>query len=188
MCDPITMTAMAAATSSAGAAATIGAVSAAYSAVQSVQQGNYQNKVAKYNARVTENEAQQTRNKGNEEENAQREATAQLLSKQRAQLGASGVELDSGSALQLQTDTERLGELDAGRIRSNTDYAVSSLEESARLQRADGKNAQRAGRTEAFTTILGQAASTLNSGVADKWFTKDSAAAKLPSMRSAYNR
>jgi hypothetical protein len=156
-----------------GTAAAMTAVAATFQGYQQIQKGNYQNKVAKYNARVAENEATQVRNKGNEAENIHREKTAQLQSRQRAQLGAAGVDLESGSALQLQTDTDTLGEVDALRIRSNTDDQVTALDQQASLLRDQGRNAKRAGLTQGVGSILG---GVVGSGVASKWFTPSSSA------------
>lgn len=172
MCDPVTMAAAASAATAGSTAATIAAVSSAFAGYQQIKQGSYQNKVAKYNARVAENEATQVRNKGNDEENAHRQKTAALLSQQRAQLGAAGVDLGSGSALQLQENTVDMGDADALRIRSNTDDQVTGLQDQASLLRDQGRNAKRAGLTKGLGTILGGVA---GSGVADKWFTPSSA-------------
>ena len=94
MCEPMTIMA---------ATAVVGA---GFTATQALRQGKAQEGIAKYNARVAENKAQETLNVGVEQENAKRQATAELVSKQRAQLGASGIDLDSGSALQLQQDAQ----------------------------------------------------------------------------------
>jgi hypothetical protein len=164
MCDPVTVTAVTT------------AASAGFMAVSQVRQGRYKRGVADYNARVAENQAQETRTAGTEAENVQRRKTAELLSRQKAQLGASGVELGSGSALQLQEDTIALGEADALRIRSNFEAKAGALETGADLTRGQGALAESAGTTQAFGTILGGAAKTLDTGVADKWFTPNSAA------------
>ena len=162
MCDPVTMT-------------TIALASAAFTATQQVKQGNYRNKVVQYNARVTENEAQQVRNQGTEAENIKRQETAQLLARQRAQLGAANVDLTSGSALALQQETETLGNIDALRIRSNTEGSVSALQERANLQRLEGRNARSAGRNKAFGSLLGGVGQAAGA-VKGSWFTPDSAA------------
>lgn len=140
------------------------------------QQGKFQKGTAEYNARVAENEAQETRNVANERENIQRRKTAELLSKQKAQLGAANIDLTSGSALQLQEDTVTLGEADALRIRSNFDARVESLQTSADLTRSQGAFAESAGDIKSVGTILSGAASIADTGVSDKWFTPDSAA------------
>ena len=139
-------------------------------------QARYQSGVARYNTRVTENQAQETRRVGVEQENIQRRRTAQLLSKQRAQLGAAGVELGTGSALQLQEDTLTLGEADALRIRSNVESQVGALETGAELTRSQGEFAQQAGAAKVTGTLLSGGAAFLDTGVADKWFKPNSSA------------
>jgi len=140
-----------------------------------IQQGRFKKGVSKYNARVAENEAQNTRNVATESENIQRRKTAELLSKQKAQLGAGNIDLTSGSALQLQEDTVALGEADALRIRSNADAKVSSLNTGAELTRRQGDYAVIAGRNNAVGTVLSGSASIAGTGVSDKWFAPNSA-------------
>jgi len=163
MCDPVS------------AAVVIGVGATAFQAYSQVQEGKFKKGVADYNARVMENEAQRTRNVGTEAENAQRQRVALLVSKQRAQLGAAGVELESGSALQLQQDTATLGEADALRIRTTFGDKATSLETGAELKRAEGEAAEKFGYMKAAGTILSGGASVLGTGVADKWFTQNSA-------------
>ena len=125
------------------------------------QQGEHEEDISKYNARVTENEAEKVRAKGTEEENIQREKTAQFVAKQRAQLGAASVDLSSGTPLDIQEDTVLLGEVDALRVRSNFEQEAEGLEEQASLTRLQGKSARRMGQSAFRSTV----------GVADKWFS-----------------
>ena len=149
--------------------------STAYSVQQTRKKGKYDKGVADYNARVNENEAQRTREAGVEAENVHRRKAAALLSDQRAQLGAANVELGSGSPLQLQEDTIALGEADALRIRSNYEDKAASLETGAGLIRNKGDAAETFADNKSFGTILGGAGKVADTGVADKWFTPDSA-------------
>lgn len=159
MCDPVTITTTAMIVAQ---------------GLQARQQGRVTEETSEFNARVTENEATRLRNIGVEEENIQREQTAQLLSEQRAQLGAAGVELGAGSALQLQEDTQILGEADALRIRSNVQDQAGALEQQAELTRGFGRAAGEAGRTAFQTSLLAAGAG----GVAAKWFSPTSAASQ----------
>lgn len=152
------------------------AVSTAFTARSQIQQGKYKEKIAQYNARVAENQAQEVRRAGTEAENIKRRETAELLSRQQAQLGAAGIELGSGSALQLQESTVTFGEADALRIRSNTAAQISALQTGAELTRAQGVASKRAGYASATGTLLSGTAKFLGTGVADKWFTPESAA------------
>ena len=165
MCEPATI------------ALTLAVVSTVSQGYAAKKQGKYTNQVAKYNARVEENEATELRNKGVEEENAARQRTAQLLSKQRAQLGAANVELTSGSPLDLQEDTVLLGEVDALRVKGNFQRGAESLEQQAELTRATGEAAEAGGRSAFKGSLLSAAGSIAASSVASKWYTPDSAGA-----------
>ena len=164
MCEPTTIMAITA------------VVSTAFTAQQQVKQGRFKKATDDYNARVAENEAEETRNVGVERENIQRRKTAELLSKQRAQLGAANIDLSSGSALQLQEETVALGEADALRIRSNFERQGEALDTGAALTQKRGEFAESAGKTAAFGTLLKGTSAVLGTGVADKWFTPTSAA------------
>ena len=169
MCDPVTI------------GVTMSAVSTVAQGYSQMQQANYQAGVERYNARVLENEATKTRNVGIEAENEQRRATAELLARQRVQAAASGVNIGSGSALQLQTDTMNLGEVDALRIRSNYADQARSMEDQASLTRSRAGAIQSAGRSAFTGSLLSAAGGVMASGVADKWFTAKSAASQAVS-------
>ena len=80
---------------------------------------DYQRQVSENNAQTSEALAEDARQRGRAEERAQRLQTQQLLGRQRAVLGATGLQADSGSALGILGDTAALGELDALQIRDN---------------------------------------------------------------------
>lgn len=164
MCDPLSIM------------AGVTAFTAISGAKASHDQGQFKKGTANYNARVAQNEAQQVRNQSVEAENDHRTKVAQILSRQRAQLAANNIDLNSGSALGLQEDTVTLGEADALRIRSNYDGKVNSLLTQSDLTKAQGRFASTAGNNQAIGSLLSGASSILDSGVADKWFTPQSAA------------
>ncbi len=155
-----------------------------YSGYTQKQQANEQAKVARntaaYNSQVQKNEGQNIKNAGIEEENKQRRMTAELLSQQRAQLGAGGVVVDSGSALQLQEDTTQLGETDALRIRSNYNDQGNAAIQGAALTTYEGeaKSAQlKAVGKAAFTGSILSAGGS----VASSWYSPKSAVAQQSS-------
>lgn len=164
MCDPVTI------------GVTMTAISTVAQGYAAKQQGKYQQGVANYNARVAENEAVQTRNIGTEREMEHRQQVAQLVSKQRAQIGASGLSLAGGSAAGLLEDTQLQGEVDALRIRSNFERQAQSLETQATLERSQGKAAKAAGNAAFTGSLLSAVGGMASSGVADKWLTSSSAA------------
>lgn len=158
MCEPVTTALLIAST--------------ATSFVGSMQQARFQKNVSKYNAAQQRNEATQVQNQGIEAENAKRRETAQLIGRQRAAAGASGINVDSGSVAQLQDDTAILGEVDALRIRSNTERQANSMSESANLTIMDGANKARASTLDAFGSVLSGAATVAQ--VNSKWLKPDS--------------
>lgn len=156
-------------------------VAAGYQQNRSLRaQGSASRDVAQFNARQQEIEAARTREAGVEAENEQRRRAAELLSRQRAQLAATGVDIESGSPLLLQEDTETLGEADALRIRRNFQTRADSLEQGAEVTRAQGEARRSSlvsqGRGAFQQSLLAAGASFIGSGVADKWFTPNSAA------------
>ena len=171
----------------------IAAVAAAAEGYSNYQEGKFNKGVSEYNARQLENQATRTRNKGTEAENEQRRRTAELISTQRAQAAGQGVDVDSGSALQLQEDAVLLGEVDALRIRENFSQEAESLEDQARLEIAKGKNAYKTGRRSLISggIVAGGKAyqgSTAAGGpgygteVSSSWYNSNSAATQSSSV------
>ncbi len=151
----------------------------AMTAFSTYQQGQHASKVASYNARVAANEAEDARRVGTEKEMDMRQRTARLVSRQRAQLGAAGVNLDSGSAAALQESAALQGEVDALRIRGNTEARVrgSQVESQLLSAEADARaNAATVGALGSAAQIgYGWSRKDTPTGrsrlYADKWYT-----------------
>jgi hypothetical protein len=145
--------------------------------------------VLEYNARMLEAMARDSIRRGVDDENRFRVDLRGLIGAQRTSYAAQGVEVNSGTALDVQADTAYQGELDALQIRvnaareawgfrveaENTRMQVGALRKNAGLQatstratsRADalssrlgGNAAASAGRYGAAGTILSGATST----------------------------
>ena len=132
----------------------------------------YQAKVDDNNTKVALWKAQDAKARGQKEEAALRVKVAALKGRQRSALAASGVEVGSGSALDILGDTAALGELDALTIRSNSEreayehkVTASNLTANAGMKRMGAKNAIIAGKIGARTSLLSGAGS-----VASKWY------------------
>lgn len=82
-------------------------------------QATIQRDFADYNADLAEARADDAIERGKKEESAFRKKVQQAIGSQRAALAAAGVELDEGSALDIQSETAALGEIDALNIRNN---------------------------------------------------------------------
>mgnify|MGYP000338322025 CR=1 FL=1 len=142
----------------------------AYGQVQAAdarkKQADYQAKVAENNAKVGEWEAQDALDRGRIAEQQHRLKVSQLKGQQRSALAASGVELDSGSALDVLSDTAYFGEMDALTIRSNSErqawkarVGASNSRAESTLLTASGQQAVRAGNIGAVSSSLSSAAS-----------------------------
>lgn len=150
MCEPTTMMYIAlAATAATGAA----------SAKASYDQGQYQKKVGEYNARVAENQATEERAKATEAMSEERTKAMQLRATQRAAAAARGVEIDYGTALNIQEDTEMVGRINAQRIDRYGDQRQEALTSEALMARSAGSNAARQGNMSAAGSLIGAAGS-----------------------------
>jgi hypothetical protein len=88
-------------------------------------------------------------------------------------MAANGVDLNSGSALRIQGDTAKLGDVDALTIRNNAaraayGYQLQGLSygQQATLDESSAANAVSAGNLNSFASIVGGASS-----VGSKWST-----------------
>lgn len=174
MCDPVTALVVT------SAVATV--ASTAMGVVSSVQQGkaaqaqyDYQAQVARNNAKIAQANADQKRQEGIEEARMQRIKTAQNVASQQAAMAANGIDISSGTALDVVEDTAAMGELDALTIRYNKETEAIAYENQANnfnnqasLDVYAGKNAYRSGVTNAITTGLNGLASVTS--VAGNWY------------------
>ena len=109
--DPVTLGVAALATTLVGTG--VSAYGQYQAATAANKQADYQAKVASNNAATAEMEAKFAEQQGERNAEAQRRKTAVMIGSQRARMGASGAQVDSGSFLDLTLDTAHQGELDA---------------------------------------------------------------------------
>ena len=83
--------------------------------------------VLRNNQTITEDAAADAIERGRIAEGLKRSEVSQLIGIQRAALAGSGVEVDTGSALQVTTDTAGIGEFEARVIRSNAEREAFDL-------------------------------------------------------------
>lgn len=149
------------------------AVVAAYGAYEEgqAQKGMYQYQagVARNNSIIASYNAQNATQVGSVLENTKRQQTAQTMATYRAKAGGAGVDLQSGSPLNVQGDIAGLGELDALTIRHNAareawgyNVAGQSYAAQAGADETASRNAETMGELGAFASILG-GASTVSS-------------------------
>lgn len=109
---------------------------------------------ADFQARVNEQQAVRERQISREEEKDFRRVQSSNFAERRAAMGASGVDLSSGSPLLASSDFAVEVELQAQRIRSGGDIRATRLEQQAALTRAAGQAAQRQGILRGGASLL----------------------------------
>lgn len=77
---------------------------------------------------------------GRQEETNQRRQTNTVIGRQRAVLASNGVLVDSGSALDLTSDTRAIGEMDALTIRSNAAREALAFQDQSKNYLTQGEN------------------------------------------------
>jgi hypothetical protein len=97
----------------------LGVVGQSQQASAQAGMANYQAQLARNNQQVAEGYAQRALQQGQVDAQNQRLKTAAVLGSQRAALASQGGDVDSGSPLDIQTDTARAGEYDAQTIGNN---------------------------------------------------------------------
>jgi len=150
-------------------AAAIGIIGGVVSAVGAIQQGKAQSDAAKYQAQVARNneiialqQAAYTRQEGAAQAQRQDLKSAQMIGTQKATLGASGVDVNTGSPLEIQASQASLARLDALTVQSNAERKAWGFDVEASNQKAQqgmfyaqAANAKKAAALSAFSSLLG---------------------------------
>lgn len=130
------------------------------------QQGQVAKQMANYNATMAEYAAQDSQRRGEEEAAAIQRKAAGLKGTQRGIMAARGIDLGTGTAAELQDQTDFFGEMDAATARGNAAREAWSMRARGEQERFSGRMAARNANMQAFSTLLGTAGS-----VAGKWDT-----------------
>ena len=149
------------------AAAAASAASAVAAGQQQRRAANQQADALEYNAAVSQNQARSAFNASAQQEAAQRREAGQTLAQQRAAFAQSGIDPNSGSALDVQLQSSRNAELDALQTRYQGILTGQNYEQQASLgvyeadvSRASGRNAQRGSYLTAAGNLLSGVASS----------------------------
>lgn len=166
MADPVTI------------ALTVGAT--IMSAVGQIQQGqaqkqqaDYQAAVARNNEQIANNYAKMDMDKAAQDQQNQDMKTKAMVGNQLSAQGASGLDVGSGSLVDVRTSSAELGKLDSLTAYNNgekTAYGdkvkATNFAADAQLDKTKGENSMLAGYIGAGSSILGGASS-----VSSKWST-----------------
>jgi len=117
-------------------------------------QSKNQKDIANANARADEMRARDAIKRGHELEARSRQGTKKLRGTQRAALAAQGVDVNVGSAQDIQTETEVIGELDALTIKNNALREAYGYSTQARGTALQGTLTAGATRQQGFQTLL----------------------------------
>lgn len=131
------------------------AASAGIGAYGAYSSGQAQKDAANYNAAVQKNQAATAAQQAEFDAGQIRDRNRRLVATQRANFAANGVDPDSGSAVDVQHDSAKHGELQAlmaiytGQTSSNASLAQ------AKLDKSRGQYAEQAGWINAGSSVLG---------------------------------
>ena len=140
-----------------GATAAIGAtvVGTGLSAYSKLKAGRKQQEMFERNAGFADWQAEDALARGAINEKRARQHTEEVIGAQRTSFAVQHVDVNLGSALDVQADAAYLGELDALTIRNNAAKEAYGYEVQADDLRLRGQYAQQEGEMDAFNTLLG---------------------------------
>lgn len=143
MCEPATLTLIAAGVAAAGTAVT---------GYMGYQQKRFEGKVARANAREKSAEAGRAIERQQEDQQLLARKYAAIRGSQRASMAANGIDLGFGSAGDTLDDTSMLYGEDANRLNANYADEIRGIDISAANYRADAKAAKSAATGIAIST------------------------------------
>lgn len=149
MCEPTTI-----------AIAAIGALQFGMSIYQSRQA----DVVPEANAQIAENNAERVEQVGRVNEHNAREDMRRQMSRQRAAIAAAGLDLSSGSSIDLGIEAGEQAYLDAQAVRVQTEDSARGYRTDAALSRLEGDQRRRAGNVNAFTSLARTGGALVSAG------------------------
>ncbi len=127
------------------------------------QEGAFNSSMLTGNAALKDQAAQETINAGDTSADWQRVRTGQAVGTQRSVQAANGIDVNSGSAAQLQDDTAMLGELDALTIQNNAAREAYGYKVQAKQDRLNATQVTTNAGNKATGSILGGLGSAFGS-------------------------
>jgi len=116
--------------------------------------GKANQQIAEGNARLSEEQAADAFARGEEDVRRLEVKSRGLIGSQRARLAAQGLDIESGSALDIQADTAYMTEMDKMTIRTNAAREAWGYKAQAANYRFGGKVALQTGKQQAIGTLL----------------------------------
>ena len=135
-----------------------------FSGLGARQQDEAQANAANYNAAVAQNEAIFSQQQGEVQAQANDIRTGAMIGRDRAVAAGGNLDVNSGSPLDIQSDTAQIGRLNSLTIRNNAARSAWGYSAQANLDTFAAQNYQTAGDMALFGSLIGTGAN-----VADKW-------------------
>lgn len=157
MCDPVTLTVLTVAATVVTAGAQVYAGQAAY------QQGKFESQIAERNAQLEEASRADAFNRRSIEQMRLWRKVGQQLGEQRASAAGQGLDVNFGSAADLQADTMQIGMEDSSTLNENVNKEIKGYDINAANYRASGAAALYRGKTARAAGYM-QAAGSLLAG------------------------
>lgn len=152
MCDPV---------SASVAAIGVGGGMKAYSQYQA---GKYNSDMANAQAGIAEQSGRDALTRGAADANASLQQANKAASSQRVAMAAGGVDVGSGTALDVLSDTASAGAFDAAIAKNNAAREAYGYQVQAAMSRAEAKQARRQGNMAAVSTIMTTGANMYGAG------------------------
>ncbi|HAR04263.1 MAG TPA: hypothetical protein DCR72_01585 [Pseudomonas sp.] len=127
------------------------------------QQGAFQEAMAEQNAAYKEAAAQDAEKRGAVDADRYRRQVGQLIGSQRTGFASNGIDVNSGTAAEIQDDTAAFGEFDALTIANNAAREAWGYRVGAQNDLMNGRMAQSNARSAATGSILGGVGSAFGS-------------------------
>lgn len=129
-----------------------------------------QSRAANYNAQIAQQNSVIAGQQGVAAVEALRRDQARALGRMKALYGASGVDPETGSPMEVLADSARSAELDVLTTQYNYDLKAAGYQDQANLDRMNAVNARAAGAINATSAVLRGASSYFNtSGAVPKF-------------------
>lgn len=147
-----------------GIAAGVGAAGTIYSALAMDAASVYNSTMAEYNAKQLDAMASEVIARGEEEATRVGESGRQFLGEQRAAMAAQGIDISTGTAVDLQIDTIRRNAEDLSRVRANAAREALGIRTQASSTRAQSVNDRATMRNQAAGTLLTGVGQAISAG------------------------
>jgi hypothetical protein len=153
--------------------AVVAAAGTIMSGIAQSQAADYQSKVSANNAALARMSAEKEATRGFQEAQQQDFKNRSLIAKQRAIQSASNLDVNSGSAEDVQDSSRVLGRLDTANVKHASDQKQVALLNQANTFEAEGELARAKGQNSLLSSFFDAGSSLISGGsrFASKWST-----------------